>query len=106
MISYLVNVEKSKVYPDSLIYYKGKRYSVSPKYIGQFVQTKQIDNILYIYHNKQLIATHEINNKIINYAKEHYSEGLQLTMPYKDKNDIEKYTEDNLKKLDFLLAKK
>ena len=42
MISYLVNVEKSKVYPDSLIYYKGKRYSVSPKYIGQFVQTKQM----------------------------------------------------------------
>lgn len=74
MMSYLVNVEKSKVYPDSLMYYKGKRYSVNPKYIGQFVQAKQIDNILYIYHNKQLIATHEINNKIINYSKEHYSE--------------------------------
>ena len=26
-----------------MIYYKGQRYSVSPKYIGQFVQTKQID---------------------------------------------------------------
>ena len=106
MMSYLINVEKSKVYPDSLIYYKGKRYSVNPKYIGQFVQAKQIDNILYIYHNKQIIATHEINNKIINYTKEHYSEGLQLAMPYKDKNDIEKYTEDNLKKLDLLLVKK
>lgn len=106
MSSYLVNVEKSKVYHDSLIYYKGKRYSVNPKYIDQYVQAKQIDNILYIYHNKQLIATHEINDKIINYAKEHYAEGLQLTMPYKDKKDIEKYTEDNLKKLDLLLIKK
>lgn len=103
--SYLVNVEKSKVYTDSLIYYKGKRYSVNPKYINQFVQAKQVDNILYIYHNKQLIATHEINNKIINYTKEHYSEGLKLAMPYKDDNEIEKYTEDNLKKLDLLLSK-
>lgn len=105
MMSYLVNVEKSKVYPDSLIYYKGKRYSVNPKYINQYVQAKQIDNILYIYHNKQLIATHEINDKIINYSAEHYSEGLKLTMPYKEKGDIDKYTADNLKKLDLLLVK-
>lgn len=88
MSSYLVNVEKSKVYPDSLIYYKGKRYSVNPRYIDQYVQAKQIDNILYIYHNKQLIATHEITNKIINYTEEHYSEGLKLTMPYKEDNKI------------------
>ena len=93
------------MYPDSLIYYKGKRYSVNPKYIGQFVQAKQIDNILYIYHNKQLIATHEINKKIINYTAEHYKEGLKLSMPYKNKEDIEKYTKDNLKKLDLLLSK-
>ena len=65
MLSYLENVEKTKVYPDSLIYYKGKKYSVSPKYINQYVQLKQTDNILYIYHNKQIIATHEINLKLI-----------------------------------------
>lgn len=106
MLSYLVNVEKSKVYNDSLIYYKGKRYSVNPKYIGQYVQAKQIDNILYIYHNKQVIATHEINNKIINYTKEHYMEGMQANMPYKEKEEIEKYTNENLKKLDKLLINK
>ena len=106
MSSYLVNVEKSKVYPDSLIYYKGKRYSVNPKYINQYVHAKQIDNILYIYHNKQLIATHKITNKIINYTEEHYSEGLKLTMPYKEDNKIEEYTKENLKKLDALLVTK
>lgn len=103
MLSYLENVEKTKVYPDSLIYYKGKKYSVSPKYINQYVQLKQTDNILYIYHNKQIIATHEINFKLINYAKEHYVEGLTISMPYKDKSDIEKYANDNLKRLDRLL---
>lgn len=106
ILSYLDNVEKTKVYPDSLIYYKGKKYSVSPKYINQYVQVKQTDNILYIYHNKQIIATHEINLKLINYAKEHYVEGLQITMPYKEKGDIEKYANDNLKRLDSLLIKK
>lgn len=104
MSSYLVNVEKTKVYPDSLIYYKGKRYSVSPKYINQYVQVKQTENILYIYHNKQIIATHEIDLKLINYKKEHYVEGLEITMPYKEKYDIEKYADENLKRLDSLLA--
>ena len=103
MLSYLESMEKTKVYPDSLIYYKGKKYSVSPKYINQYVQVKQTNNILYIYHNKQLIATHEINLKLINYAKEHYVEGLEITMPYKEKGDIERYANDNLKRLDKLL---
>ena len=106
MLSYLEDVEKTKVYPDSLIYYKGKKYSVPPKYINQYVQVKQTDNILYIYHNKQLIATHEINLKLINYTKEHYVEGLEITMPYKDKSNIEKYANDNLKRLDRLLEVK
>ena len=105
MLSYLENVEKTKVYPDSLIYYKGKKYSVPPKYINQYVQVKQTDNILYIYHNKQLIATHEINLKLINYAKEHYVEGLKITMPYREKSDIERYANDNLKRLDKLLGR-
>lgn len=106
MLSYLEGLEKSKVYNDSLIYYKGKRYSVNPKYIGQYVQAKQIDNILYIYHNKQLISTHEITDKIINYNKEDYMNGLYSSMPYKDKDEIEKYTEENLKRFDKLLKKK
>ena len=106
MLSYLDGLEKSKVYNDSLIYYKGKRYSVNPKYIGQYVQVKQIDNILYIYHKKQLIATHEITDKIINYSKDDYIAGLTSNIPYKSAEEIEKYTEENLKKFDRLLIKK
>ena len=103
MASYLVNIKKVKVSPDSLIYYQGRKYSVSPKYINQFVHLQQTDNILYIYHNKALIATHEMSFKVFNYAKEHYQEGLKLTMPYKDDNQIEEYTSNNLKLLDQLL---
>ena len=103
MLSYMIDVEKTKVYPDSLVYYKGKKYSVSPKYINEYVQVKQVDNTLYIYHNKQLIATHEINNKLINYAEEHYIEGMKISMPYKNEIDINDYAKENLKKLDNLL---
>jgi len=104
MDSYLINIEKIKVCQDSLIYYKGKRYSVSPKYINRLVSIKQIDNVLYIYHSKELIATHEINEKIINYIPEHYKEGLGITMPYKERTDIENYATSNLQKLDNLLT--
>ncbi len=104
MLSYSENIEKTKVYPDSLIYYKGKRYSVSPKYINQYVQVKQADNILYIYHNKEIIATHEIGLNLINYDKRHYVEGLEITMPYKDEKDIDEYANNNLKRLDSLLS--
>lgn len=103
--SYLVDAQKTKVYPDSLIYYKGRRYSVSPKYINQYVQVKQTDNILHIYHNKELIATHEVGIKSINYLKEHYVEGLSLSMPYKESKDINDYAIGNLKRLDNLLTK-
>lgn len=106
MLSYLVDVQKTKVYHDSLIYYKGKKYSVPPKYINQYVQLKQTDNILYIYHNKQLIATHEITSKLINYAHEHYTAGLKTSMPYKNSLDIDKYAKENLEKFDNLLWKK
>lgn len=104
--SYLVDIDKYKVYNDSLIYYKRQRYSVSPKYINQLVQAKQIENILYIYHNKQLIATHEIKNKFFNYSKEHYVECLKNTMPYKKYNEIEEFTNKNLKNLDKILVTK
>ena len=103
MASYLVNTKKVKVTPDSLVYYKGKKYSVSPKYINQFVLLQQTDNILYIYHNKVIISTHELSMKTFNYSKEHYQEGLKLSMPYKEDNQIEEYTANNLKLLDTLL---
>ena len=104
MISYLVYTKKVKVTPDSLVYFKGKKYSVSPKYINQFVHLQQTDNILYIYHNKVIIATHELSTKVFNYSKEHYLEGLKLSMPYKEDSLLEEYTLYNLKQLDCILS--
>ena len=98
---YTKKIKKYLVYPDSLINYNNKRYSVPSKYIGQYVNAQQIDSYLYIYFNTSLIGKHKIDEKIFNYEKEHYKELLALTV--KDEVKLEEYTNNNLKIYDTFL---
>ena len=84
----------------SLIYYKGSEYSVPPKYINKTLKIKDIDNKLYIYDNTDLIATHEITNKKINYKEEHYIIGLKANMPDKSDEYIDALAQRNLDIMD------
>ena len=102
--SYKKQVFKYKVHKDSLINYKGKKYSVPYKYINQFVTLKQSDNNLHIYYNTQLIVIHEINEKNINYKDEHYKQLLSFCI--KDESKIEEITKENLSVYDQLLEVK
>jgi len=104
MDSYLVNSRRVRVSEESLIYFRGSRYSVSPKYINKLVCVKETDGVLYVYFEDVLIATHDINLKSINYAYEHYVEGLKSSMPYKDDQSIEEYAVNNLKRFDNLFV--
>ena len=98
---YTKKIKKYLVYPDSLINYNNKRYSVPSKYIGQYVNAQHIDSYLYIYFNTSLIGKHKIDEKIFNYEKEHYKELLALTV--KDEVKLEEYTNNNLKIYDTFL---
>lgn len=80
----------------SLINYKGSKYSVPPKFINKTLKVKEIDNKLYIYHNTELISTHDICDKKINYRKEDYIAGLKESMPDKDDTFIENLAKRNL----------
>lgn len=91
-----------KVSKESLFYYKGKRYSVPNKFINTYLDIQEDNNKLYIYYIKELITTHDISEKNINYKKEHYVEGLSNIMKNKEQAEIEKMAEDNLKILDRL----
>ena len=84
----------------SLISYKGNKYSVSPKFINKTLKVKEIDNKLYIYHNTELVATHDISDKRINYKEEDYIAGLKLSMPNKDDIFIEELAKKNLELFD------
>lgn len=98
---YTKKIKRYLVYPDSLINYNNKKYSVPSKYIGQYVNAQQIDSYLYIYFNTFLIVKHKIDEKIFNYEKEHYKELLALTI--KDEEKLEEYTNNNLKIYDTFL---
>ena len=94
---YLDTMIPAKVSNGLLVYYKGKQYSVPPKYINQTVKLNELDNKLYIYYNKELIAMHDISENKINYQEEHYKKALEKVMPYKTSEQIEALAEKNLK---------
>lgn len=96
--SYINEHSRQKVPSTLLITYKGKKYSVSPEYIGKRVDIYPIGENLYIYHNGKLITKHTITQNHINYHKEHYQNGLSSAMR-NDNIDIEKMARENLEKL-------
>lgn len=104
--SYFDDLVPAKVQNTMLVYYKGSKYSVPKKYIGQTVKIKEIDNKLFIYYNKDLIAMHEISDKKICYKKEDYIEGLSSMIWNKTPDDIEKLAEKNLELIEKITKQK
>jgi transposase len=98
--AYIVDSLTCVVPPTLLVKFKGNEYSVPMKYINKRVKLVQIDNILHIYFTTELVRTHNISNKLINYSKEDYTEALNHSIRNKDL-DINKIAEENLKLLDF-----
>ncbi len=96
---YTNNMIPAKVSNESLVYYKGSKYSVPPKYINQTLKLKEIDNKLQIYYNTTLVTIHEITNQKIQYHDQDYIECLRHSMPYKDDDELARMAEKNLKLL-------
>ena len=84
----------SKVPSTGLINYNGKQYSVDSKFIGKNVKVIQEGNKINIFHRSILITTHNVSDKKINYAKEHYVKFL--TEKKIDTDKIEEYSQKNL----------
>ena len=103
---YINNMIPAKVSNESLVYYKGSKYSVPPKYINQTLKLKEIDNKLYIYYNTTLITVHEISNQKIQYHKQDYIECLRYSMSNKTNEELDRIAEENLKLLGRLTKKR
>ena len=101
--SYMNYDRKTKVHKDSLITYNGSKYSVPPKYIGESVTLKTIDNELQIYFNTDLISTHHLSNNKINYNEDDYKAILSRVLKNKSIDDIESLATANLKQFDDFL---
>lgn len=102
--SYLNLDSRATVQKDALVYYKKRRYSVSPGYIGKEVTLREEDSKLHIYYNTDLISVHNLDKKLINYRLEDYKSLMTPTI--KNEEDLEMIVLDNLSLLDNFLGGK
>ena len=63
---YKQTVEYRKVSQDSMIVYRGNRYSVPNRFIESYLGIRIIDNQVYMYDNTELIRCHKITNNSLN----------------------------------------
>ena len=84
-----------------MITYNKCKYSVPAEYIGKPVRLRVFECKLYIYYSTEIIATHAISNKRLNYNELHYKQLLGSYM--KDPEAIDVLAERNLQQLDNLL---
>lgn len=99
--SYLSHNRQTIVRPDSLVTYMNNKYSVPPEYIGKPVRLFITDNTLQIYYSTNLVASHALSQKNLNYKKEHYQKLLGFCL--KDESSVEELAEKNLHQMDQLL---
>lgn len=99
--SYLPHDRQTTVRSDSMITYMNHRYSVSPEYIGKPVRLLVSNDTLQIYHSTDLIATHALSQKRLNYHHDHYRQLLSGTM--KDTDAVALLAEENLRQMDAFL---
>lgn len=99
--AYLSHDRQTTVRKDSMVTYNKCKYSVPAEYIEKPVRLRIESNKLLIYYSTDIIATHTISDKRLNYQEDHYK---QLLSGYiKDSDAIEKMAERNLKQMDTLL---
>lgn len=102
--SYLSNRQTRKVAKDSMISYKGNKYSVPVKFIGFDLNVIDKDKYLYIYNNTDLVRCHEISKNFVNYNKEDVKDILASDLLKNSSEEkIELFISDNLSQYDKLL---
>ena len=93
-----------KVSKESMITYKKHKYSVPMKFIGEYLTVKENNSTLEIYYTTDLIVTHKISEKFLNYKKEHAKEILKSdALRNKTEKEIDEFIEKNLSNMDILL---
>lgn len=94
-----------KVSKESMITYKKHKYSVPIKYIGEYLTVSEGEDTLNIYYTTDLIATHNISGKYLNYKKEHVQEILKSdALKGASEEKIDEFIEENLSKMDIFLS--
>lgn len=102
--SYVSSAKEYKVSKESMVTYKGKKYSVPTHFIGKQVHIKEQADEIQIYYTSNLITSHAKSKNFLNYKREHVHEILKSdSFRYKTDDEIAAYIEANLLQYDKLL---
>lgn len=101
--AYTTSPKEYKVSKESMIIYKGQKYSVPTHLIGKTVSIKETNEYIHIYYTTNLVTKHKKGKKFLNYHKEHIVDILKTDAlkGYSD-DEVESFIEDHLSDYDEL----
>jgi transposase len=104
--SYISHPKEYKVTKESMVTYKGRKYSVPTRYIGHRVTIhKNKEGSLSIYYNGDFITCHPQNEEKYNYKPEHLHEILRSDVcSHMSDEDVLTFMQDNLSMMDLFLG--
>lgn len=101
--SYVASPKEYKVSKESMIKFKGKKYSVPTYLIGKSVTVQETEEYIHIYYTTNLVRKHKKDEKFLNYNKEDMVEILKSdALKGFENEDIEAFIENNLDEYDNL----
>lgn len=105
LVSYVSCEKEYKVSKESMVNYKGKKYSVPTKYIGLKVNiTETCDGNISIYYNGDFIVCHSLSDNKYNYKIGHMHEILKSdACKHLTDAKIDEFIRDNMSMMDILL---
>lgn len=101
---YKQHIEYRKVSNESMVVYRGNKYSVPTRFINSYLGLRIIDNQVNIYDNTELIRCHKVSDEKFNYNNDDKLEILKSDLLYgKSDEEIKNIIEDkDLEIYDFL----
>lgn len=101
--NYITSPKEYKVSKESMITYKGQKYSVPTNLIGNSVSVKETEEYIHIYYTTNLIAKHKKSSKFLNYQKEHVVDILKSeALKGYSKDEIKVFIDEHLSDYDEL----
>ena len=86
---------------ESMITYMNNKYSLEPKYIGKIVNLEVSDDQIKIIYGKEIIATHKLSERKLNYHQDHMVSILKSdAMKFKKDEEIEDFAKKQLELYD------
>lgn len=106
LCSYVYREKEYKVTKESMINYKGKKYSVPTKYIGLKLNiTETSDGNINIYYNSDFIVCHALSDTKYNYKSGHIYEILKSdACKHLSDEQIDNFIQQTMSSLDVLLG--